>query len=68
MMFCCGNQDDLFPLESIKEAFKKMRMVWESQNAGEKLVTKLYDSPHEYNLVMQSDAFEWLDKVLKNNR
>ena len=68
MMFCCGNKDDLFPLESINEAFKKMRLVWESQDAGDKLVTRLYDSPHEYNLVMQSDAFEWLDKVLKNNR
>jgi hypothetical protein len=43
-------------------------MVWESQGAGGNLVTKLYDSPHEYNLMMQSDAFEWLDKVLKNTR
>jgi dienelactone hydrolase len=68
MMFCCGNKDDLFPLESINEAFKKMKIVWESQNAGDKLVTKLYDSPHEYNLVMQSDAFEWLDKVFRNNK
>jgi dienelactone hydrolase len=68
MMFCCGNKDDLFPLESIKEAFKKMRMVWESQNAGDKLVTNLYDSPHEYNIAMQSDAFEWLDKILKDNK
>ena len=68
MMFCCGSKDDLFPLESINEAFRKMRMVWESQDAGDKLVTRLYDSPHEYNLLMQSDAFEWLDKVLKNNR
>jgi dienelactone hydrolase len=68
MMFCCGNKDDLFPLESIKEAFKKMRLVWESQNAGEKLVTKLYDSPHEFNLEMQSDAFKWLDLVMHNNK
>jgi dienelactone hydrolase len=68
MMFCCGNQDDLFPVESIKEAFTKMRKVWESQNAGDNLVTKLYDSPHEYNLMMQNDAFLWLDKVLKNTK
>jgi dienelactone hydrolase len=68
MMFCCGNKDDLFPLESINDAFKKMRMVWESQNAGNKLVTKLYDSPHEYNLAMQKDAFDWLDDILKNKR
>ena len=68
MMFCCGNKDDLFPLESINDAFKKMRMVWESQNSGNKLVTKLYDSPHEYNLAMQKDAFAWLDDILKNKR
>jgi dienelactone hydrolase len=67
MMFCCGSRDALFPVESIKEAFTKMRKVWESQNAGNNLVTKLYDSPHEYNLTMQSDAFKWLDNVLKNN-
>jgi dienelactone hydrolase len=68
MMFCCGDEDDLFPPESIKEAFTKMRRIWESQNAGQKLVTKLYHSPHEYNLIMQTDAFDWLDKVLKNKR
>jgi dienelactone hydrolase len=65
MMFCCGSQDGLFPVESIKEAFGKMRKVWDSQNAGEKLVTKLYDSPHEFNLNMQNDAFLWLDKMLQ---
>jgi dienelactone hydrolase len=68
MMFCCGNKDGLFPPESIKEAFKKMRIVWESQKSGDKLITKLYDSPHEFNLMMQTDAFEWLDMVLKNNK
>jgi len=68
MMFCCGSRDDLFPVESINEAFVKMRKVWDSQNAGDKLLTKLYDSPHEYNLMMQSDAFSWLDKVMQNGK
>ena len=63
MMFCCGNRDGLFPVESIRDAFAKMREVWNSQKAGGKLITKLYDSPHEYNLSMQEDAFEWLDKM-----
>jgi dienelactone hydrolase len=66
MMFCNGSRDHLFPVESIKEAFSKMRQVWDSQNAGDKLVTKLYDAPHEYNLIMQTDSFLWLDKILKN--
>lgn len=64
MMFCCGSRDPLFPPASINEAYAKMRKVWESQNAGDKLVTKLYDSPHEYNIVMQTDSFLWLDSVL----
>jgi len=53
-------------LKSIKNVFAKIRKVWDSQNAGNKLKTKIYDSPHEYNLEMQKDAFEWLDNVLKN--
>ena len=31
----------------------------------DRLVTKLYDTPHEFNLTMQKDAFLWLDTVLK---
>jgi dienelactone hydrolase len=65
MMFCCGNFDKLFPVESTKEAFAKMRAVWESQNAGQNLVTALYDSPHEFNLRMQEDSFRWLDSLFK---
>jgi dienelactone hydrolase len=68
MMFLCGSRDGLFPVETIRDAFDKMRKVWDSQKAGDKLVTKLYDSPHEYNLSMQADAFEWLDQVLKNTK
>jgi dienelactone hydrolase len=66
MMFLSGSRDGLFPVESINEAFAKMRQIWESQNAGDNLVTKLYDSPHEYNLMMQNDAFRWLDNIFKN--
>ena len=66
MMIINGNDDDLFPLESIKEAYAKMHKVWDSQNVSEKLVTKLYDAPHEFNLAMQNDAFTWLDLVFNN--
>ena len=65
MMFCNGSRDGLFPVESIKEAFSKMRQVWDSQKAGDKLVTNLYDAPHEFNLKMQTDSFLWLDKIMK---
>jgi dienelactone hydrolase len=63
MMFLNGNRDKLFPVESIKEGFAKMRTVWQSQNVNNKLITNLYDAPHEFNLTMQSDAFNWLDTI-----
>ena len=65
MMFLCGNRDKLFPVESIEAAFTKMRKVWESQQAADRLVTRLYDAPHEFNAAMQDDAFAWLDRQFR---
>ncbi|MGE3310010.1 MAG: dienelactone hydrolase family protein [Limisphaerales bacterium] len=65
MMFLCGNRDALFPVEAIQDAFTHMREVWSSQGASEHLVTRLYDAPHEFNAVMQEDAFRWLDEVTR---
>ena len=60
-----GNRDPLFPVQSIEEAFAKMRKVWASKSAGDHLVTRLYDAPHEFNAKMQDEAFIWLDLQLK---
>jgi dienelactone hydrolase len=68
MMFLCGNRDKLFPVECIEQAFGKMRRVWDSQKAADRLVTRLYDAPHEFNAAMQNDAFAWLDRQLKPAR
>jgi len=65
MMFLCGRRDALFPASVTEEAFTKMRRVWNSQQAGDKLEARLYDAPHEFNATMQEDAFKWLDKQLK---
>jgi len=67
MMFICGKRDRLFPVESIEEAFGKMHRVWGSQKASDRLVTRLYDAPHEFTAGMQDEAFAWLDKQFKPN-
>jgi len=65
MLFYNGAQDALFPVPSVLEAYEKMRKVWESQNAGDRLVTKLWDVPHVFSREMQEEAFAWLDQQLK---
>jgi hypothetical protein len=39
--------------------------VWKSQNAEDKLETKLWDVPHVFNIEMQEAAFGWLGRELE---
>lgn len=62
MLFYNGKDDALFPVPAVQEAYAKMRKVWESQRAGERLVTRLWAVPHLFNQPMQEEAFQWLDQ------
>jgi len=66
MLFFNGSEDALFPVPGVDASFAKMRKVWESQQAGDRLITKLWPVPHEFNAAMQDEAFAWLDSVLMN--
>lgn len=65
MLFQCGRRDALFPLSATTDAFQALRRVWDSQGAGARLDTRLYDAPHEFNAAMQDEAFPWLDQNLR---
>ncbi|MEO2005717.1 MAG: dienelactone hydrolase family protein [Candidatus Poribacteria bacterium] len=58
-----GLRDGLVPTASVREAYAKMRAVWESQGVGHRLITKLWDVPHEFSRNMQEEAFTWLDQL-----
>ncbi len=61
MLFYNGLRDALFPVPTVEAAYAKMHAVWQSQDADDRLKTKLWDVPHEFNCEMQDEAFEWLD-------
>jgi hypothetical protein len=65
MLFYNGLRDGLFPIPAVRDAYAKMRKVWESQGAADRLETKLWDVPHVYNLEMQEEAFAWLDRAMR---
>lgn len=67
MLFYNGSQDKIYPVPAVEAAYKKMRAVWESQQAGDKLETKLWDMPHVFNIEMQEAAFKWLDTQSSSN-
>lgn len=64
VLFFNGRQDRLFPVAGVEAAFAQMRRVWSAQGAGDRLVTKLWDTPHTFNAAMQDEAFAWLEKAM----
>jgi len=65
MLLFAGEQDALFPVLSVRDAFEKMHQVWQSQGAGGNLVIRLVPVPHTFNAAMQDEAFTWLDQNLR---
>ena len=64
MFFLNGEHDKLFPPVGVNAAFAEMRKVWESRSAGDKLVTELWDMPHDCGIKVQDAILSFLEKNL----
>ena len=58
-LFFNGTRDKLFPVEGVEDAYNIMRQVWNSQNADDRLVTKLWEEKHFFNKEMQKETLEF---------
>ena len=65
MLFFNGEKDGLFPAPGVEACYEKLHRVWRDQGIEDRLVTKLWPVPHEFNREMQAEAFAWLDRQLK---
>ncbi len=66
MLVFAGLQDGLFAVDSVERCFDKLRGVWDSQGASDRLVCKFFDVPHLFNEEMQDEAFRFLDTHVKS--
>lgn len=64
-LFFNGTRDKLFPVEGVQEAYSILQGVWESRQAEECLVTKLWEEKHFFNKTMQKETLEFFDKWMK---
>lgn len=62
MLIFAGATDTLFPPASVKDAFEKMRSVWEAWNALDRLETKLWPGGHVFTADQQDYAYDWLNR------
>src|ERR1043166_2254263 len=68
MLFHNGEQDRLFPVPAVQDAYAKLRQIWQSQRADDRLETRLWNVPHVFNRDMQDAAFAWLDRVMTSEK
>jgi cephalosporin-C deacetylase-like acetyl esterase len=59
-----GSQDRLFPPQGVEAAFRKIEQCFRKAGAPERQRCRMYDAPHQFNLQMQADAWEWLGRAL----
>jgi len=59
----CG-RDQLFTRSGMEQAADKIRRVYADLKQPQRFRSKFYDVPHQFNVAMQEDAFEWLGKWL----
>ncbi|HDP34052.1 MAG TPA: hypothetical protein ENN29_02965 [Candidatus Hydrogenedentes bacterium] len=64
MLFFNGTEDALFPVPGVEASFDILQEVYESQGVADRLYTRLWPVPHEFNREMQQEAFAWLDAHL----
>ena len=62
MLVINGSKDKLFEPRGVQEAFEKLGACYRKAGVGEKLRTRLYDTPHEFNAEMQQEAWAWLKR------
>jgi dienelactone hydrolase len=60
-----GSKDALFAPDGVRRSFEKLQACWAKAGVGDRLRTRMYDTPHEFNAEMQAEAWEWLGKHLR---
>jgi dienelactone hydrolase len=57
-----GSQDRLFALDGVNAAFDKIKRCYAKAGVSERQRCSLYNAPHEFNLAMQDEAWEWFKR------
>jgi len=48
----------------VRASFDKLNACYKKAGIPDKCRTRMYDTPHEFNAEMQTEAWEWLKKWL----
>jgi dienelactone hydrolase len=64
MLVINGSQDGLFDLDGVKASFAKLNACYAKAGVPNHCQTRLYETPHEFNAAMQTEAWAWLKRFV----
>jgi dienelactone hydrolase len=64
MLVINGGKDALFEPSGVRASFEKLAACYRKAGVHDRVETRLYDTPHEFNLEMQAEAWGFLQKHL----
>jgi dienelactone hydrolase len=64
LMVMGGSKDELFEPSGVRRSFAKLEACYAKAGFPERVRTRLFDAPHEFNAAMQTEAWSWLDQHL----
>ncbi len=59
-----GSRDGLFNLDGVHSSFEKLAACYKKAGVADRFRARLYDTPHEFNVEMQAEAWAWLRRWL----
>jgi dienelactone hydrolase len=62
LMVIMGSHDGLFPVAAMHASFERIGQCFAKANASDKQRCRLFEAPHQFNLDMQAEAWEWLNR------
>ena len=60
MLVINGSRDGLFASNGVEAAFTKIAQCYRKAGATDRQRCRLFDAPHEFNVEMQAEAWEWI--------
>jgi dienelactone hydrolase len=61
-----NNQDQLFTLPEMQRADEILKAVYAKAGAADRYKASFHDGPHKFDREMQTEAFAWFDRWLRN--
>ena len=64
VLYFNGLKDGLFDIDGVRASHAKLHACYAKAGVPDHCVTRLYDTPHEFNVEMQNEAWAWLKRFV----